>query len=140
MDGRSLTPGFFRIDLFIFKTLGINVWSLLIEDNSLLSLNVWLRDILWKSNVFKDMYSERRIGGTLNIGKMSSHSCIVMMFDAEQMSFETVYKSTLGLTYMFNMANITFYAINKIIASTIPKCDGIVGSVVMIHFSSCHRL
>ena len=47
---------------------------------------------------------------------MPSHCCIVIVFDVIKMTLESINVSIFCLSYIFDMATLTFQAIYKIIA------------------------
>ena len=64
--------------------------------------------------------------------KMSCHCCIIVMFDVNDMTLESVNDSVLCLTYIFNVGPFIFQAINVIVALACV----LFGHVVFLGLSS----
>ena len=70
-------------------------------------------------------------------GKMYTKSSIVMMFLFKHLSLQPVHDSVPGFTYTLDIAITALQKINQIIALTITKYYGVIGYVVIIHYSFC---
>ena len=63
--------------------------------------------------------------------KMSSHCCVIVMFDVINMTLESVYDSIPCLSYIFDVATLAFQAIYEIVALAGAFGNDIVGCVVI---------
>ena len=62
---------------------------------------------------------------------MSSHCCVIIVFDVIDMTLESVNDSIPCLSYIFDMATLAFQAIYGIVALAGAFGDGIVGCIVI---------
>ena len=77
------------------------------------------------------MYDHARIALIIVAKKMSSHCCVVVVFDVINMTLESVNDSIPCLAYIFDMATFTFQAIYEIVALAGAFGDCIVGCIVI---------
>ena len=62
---------------------------------------------------------------------MPGHCCIVIVFDVIDMTLESISDSVLGLSYIFDMATLTFQAIYEVVALAGAFSNSVVGSMVI---------
>ena len=62
---------------------------------------------------------------------MPGHCCIIIVFDVINMTLESINDSISCLSYIFDMATLTFQAVYEIFALAGAFGDGIVGCVVI---------
>ena len=77
------------------------------------------------------MYDHAGIALIIVAKKVSSHCCVIVMFDVIDMTLESVNDSILCLAYIFDVAPFTFQAIYEIVALAGAFGDGIVGCIVI---------
>ena len=77
------------------------------------------------------MYDHARIALIIVARKMSSHCCVIIMFDVINITLESVNDSIPCLSYIIDMATLAFQAIYEIVALAGAFSDGIVDCVVI---------
>ena len=77
------------------------------------------------------MYDHARIALIIVAKKMSSHCCVIVIFDVISMTLESANDSIPCLSYIFDMATLAFQAIYEIVALAGAFGDGIVDCVVI---------
>ena len=77
------------------------------------------------------MYDHVGIDLIIMAMKMSSHCCVVIVFDVKDVTFESVQNSIFSLSYIFDVAPIAFQTIYRIVALACAISYCIVDCIIM---------
>ena len=77
------------------------------------------------------MYDHTRISLIFVAMKMSGHCCIVIVFDVNDVTLESIHDSVFGLPYIFYMAPVAFQTVYKIVTLACAFGNCIVGCIIV---------